>query len=340
MQGITSVKSPQARDCVLRVHHLTTRLNVGSEKCVVVDDLSFELCAGQTIALVGESGCGKSMTALSILNLLPSPPALPPEGEVWFGSQNLLQLSARQLRQIRGRQLSMIFQDPMSALNPVYTIGNQLLEVVQLHLQLWGDEAQERIMAALVEVGIPSPEHMLFRYPHELSGGMKQRVMIAMAMVCQPLVLIADEPTTALDVTVQAQVLDLMRALQAKKGMGMLLITHDMGVVAELAHEVIIMYAGQAVERGSVDQIFDSPQHPYTRGLFASRPQTGQALCPIPGSVPRLGMFPSGCRFQPRCGKAMEICAQAPPVVEAEQGRQIRCWLASQSRAPQELEDA
>jgi peptide/nickel transport system ATP-binding protein len=257
---------------MLQVKQLTTKLKVGDQTKTVVDDLSFTLEKGKTLAIVGESGSGKSMTALSIMRILPDPPALPPTGEVTFNGQNLLDLSIPAMRKIRGAKIAMIFQDPMSCLNPVYTVGDQLLEVVRLHLELEGKAAHERVVEALANVGIPLPAERFYEYPHQLSGGMRQRVMIAMALLCEPDVLIADEPTTALDVTVQAGVLDLMRDLQAKTGMAILLITHDMGVVAELAHDVVVMKEARAVERGPIDQIFDAPAHPYTQALFAARP--------------------------------------------------------------------
>jgi oligopeptide/dipeptide ABC transporter ATP-binding protein len=327
-KGSKLTVSAQVADCLLEVQHLTTRLRTRAGLLCVVDDLSFELRKGRTIALVGESGCGKSMTALSLLNLLPYPPACRPEGSVIFQGRDLLKLPDRELRKVRGRQASMIFQDPMSSLNPVYSVGAQLTEVINLHLDLWEEEAENLAVATLEEVGIAGPRQTLRRYPHELSGGMKQRVMIAMAMVCKPALLIADEPTTALDVTVQAQVLELIRLLQRQQGTALLLITHDMGVVAEMADEVIVMYAGQAVERGSVEEIFDSPLHPYTQGLFASRPALGKRLQPIPGTVPRLGEFPTACRFEPRCSKVLPVCGQrAPPLFNHKPCRQVRCWL-------------
>lgn len=328
MNDSRSSETPQDGGVVLSVRHLTTQLRLSSGLATVVDDLSFDLKKGQTLALVGESGCGKSLTALSLMRLVPQPPALRPQGQVLFRNQNLLNLSEKELRLLRGKHLAMIFQDSMSALNPVYSIGSQLLEVVELHLGLWGEEAIDRVLAALTEVGIPSPSRLLGDYPHRLSGGMKQRVVIAMAMLCQPAVLIADEPTTALDVTVQAQVLDLIRALQKKHGTSVLLITHDMGVVAEMADEVMVMYAGQAIECGPVQQLFNAPLHPYTRGLFSSRPVSGEKLKPIPGHVPPPGAYPAGCRFHPRCSVALPHCStRAASLSSPEVCRQVRCWL-------------
>ncbi|MCB1112527.1 MAG: ABC transporter ATP-binding protein [Chlamydiia bacterium] len=319
---------------LLSVRNLTTKLSSPQGALTVVDRLSFDLFAGKTLALVGESGCGKSMTALSIMRILPQPPALQPEGEVLYGGENLLSLSEKRMRSLRGARIAMIFQDPSSALNPVYTIGDQLIEVAELHLGIYGDEAIELVLKALKDVGIPAAESRLYDYPHQMSGGMRQRVMIAMALLCEPDILIADEPTTALDVTIQAQVLDLMRALQERCGMALLLITHDMGVVAEMADDVIVMYAAQAVERGSVDQIFDTMAHPYTIGLFESRPTLetphGSRLRAIKGTVPPVADYPRGCRFHPRCPYVMERCRRGDvPELDVSSGREHRakCWL-------------
>jgi oligopeptide/dipeptide ABC transporter ATP-binding protein len=296
---------------VLSVRNLKTRLKIGKDIWTVVDNLNFDLFSGKTLALVGESGCGKSMTALSLMRILPNPPALPSEGEVLYKGQNLLTLSEKEMRKIRGAKIAMIFQDPMSSLNPVYTIGNQLVEVAELHLDLYGDEALDKAEEVLTKVGITNARQRLNDYPHQLSGGLKQRVMIAMALMCEPDILIADEPTTALDVTIQAQVLRLIKELQEKTGMALLLITHDMGVVAEMADDVIVMYTAQGIEKGSVEEIFDDRAHPYTVGLFLSRPSLEQKrgkLQPIPGQVPSFRHIPSGCRFHPRCKYVMEKC--------------------------------
>ena len=316
---------------ILSVRNLIARLLIDKQPYTVVDNLSFDLHLGKTLAIVGESGCGKTLSALSLLRILPEPPALPLEGEILYKGQNLLKLSEKEMQKIRGGKIAMIFQDPSSALNPVYTIGDQLCETVELHLHLYGDEAWAKAEAALAEVGIASPGQVMESYPHQLSGGMKQRVMIAMALMCEPDILIADEPTTALDVTIQAQVLDLIRALQKKKGMSVLLITHDMGVVAELADDVIVMYASQAIERGTVKQIFDHRAHPYTIGLFNSRPtmesQRG-ALNPIKGTVPSLTHYPHGCRFHLRCPFVMEKCRHGHvPTFTVEPGHTANCWL-------------
>lgn len=316
----------------LRVSNLTTRLKIGRNIWTVVDRLNFNLYPGKTLALVGESGCGKSLTALSILRILPTPPALPSEGEIIYKNKNLLSISEKEMRKIRGAKISMIFQDPMGSLNPVYTIGSQLIEVAELHLNLYGDDAIACSIEALRNVGIPSPEQRFNDYPHQLSGGLKQRVMIAMALMCEPDILIADEPTTALDVTIQAQVLELIRSLQRKNGMALLLITHDMGVVAEMADEVIVMYMAQGIERGEVLEIFDHRAHPYTMGLFDSRPaiQKKGKLKSIKGSVPSLQNTPSGCRFHTRCPFVMPKCkkGEVPDfVIDQSPTHTAKCWL-------------
>jgi oligopeptide/dipeptide ABC transporter ATP-binding protein len=318
-------------DPILQVNNLICRLQIQGNSYVAVDRLSFSLYPGKTLAIVGESGCGKTLTALSLLRILPHPPALPAEGEVLFRGQNLLHISEKEMRTIRGSRIAMIFQSPASALNPVYTIGNQLIEAAELHLGLYGEEAFDKALKTLKDVGISSPLERMDDYPHQMSGGMKQRVMIAMALICEPDILIADEPTTALDVTIQAQVLDLIRELQKRKKMAVLLITHDMGVVAEMADDVIVMYAAEAVERGSVEQIFDKMTHPYTLGLFQSRPalQPAQArLDAIKGSVPSIKNYPHGCKFHPRCPFVMDKCKHgAVPYFPIQSGHASKCWL-------------
>lgn len=316
----------------LEVRNLTTRLKIEGTVHKVIHDLSFKLEAGKTLALVGETGCGKSMTALSLLGIVPKPPLHSVEGEVLYKGVDLLKLNINELRRIRGRQIAMIFQDPRSALNPVYTVGEQLLEVCTTHLNLNHAEAKKHVIATLEEVKLSSPEHLLKEYPHQLSGGMLQRVMIAMALICQPDILIADEPTTALDVTIQKQILELLKDLQKKWGMATLLITHDMGVVAEIADDVIVMYAGQKIEEASVKDLFEHPSHPYTQALFASRPDrpiSENKLSTIPGNVPRITQLPSGCHFHPRCPYAMPICKQ--DVIDIfhlrEKKHQARCLL-------------
>lgn len=326
---------------ILDVKHLTTRLKIGQQSVAVVDNLSFELYAGKTLALVGESGSGKTMTALSLMRILPHPPALPSSGEVIYRERNLLTLSEKEMRQLRGGKIAMIFQDPSSALNPVYTIGNQLVEAAELHLGLYGEAAIHCSIQALAEVGIPSPRERFEDYPHQLSGGMRQRVMIAMALIGEPDVLIADEPTTALDVTVQAQIIDLILGLQKRKQMAVLLITHDMGIVAEIADDLIVMYAAQGIEKGSTVQIFDQMAHPYTQGLFAARPslrRSDEKLHPIKGSVPSLYHFPEGCRFHPRCPYVMERCRRGDVPYFSVDGPShlAKCWLRDENEESRE----
>lgn len=319
-------------EIILKVNHLKTRMQIGKHIATVVNDLSFNIYKGKTMCLVGESGCGKTMTALSLMRILPQPHVFNPEGEVIFHNQNLLELPEKQMRKIRGGKMAMIFQDPTTALNPVYTVGYQLIEVAELHLGLYGDEAVQCAVKALSEVGIAAPYERMSDYPHQMSGGMRQRVMIAMALMCEPDVLIADEPTTALDVTIQAQVLDLIRELQKRKGMGVLLITHDMGVVAEMADDVIVMYAAQEVESGEVHDIFDNMSHPYTIGLFKSRPSiqdTKKPLQAIKGFVPSITHYPAGCRFHPRCPYKMEKCChdEIPDFPIKDQNHKAKCVL-------------
>lgn len=318
---------------ILSVCDLTTRLQIGKDIWTVVDHFGFDLYPGKTLALVGESGCGKSLTALSLMRILPKPPALPTTGQVLYQGRNLLEISEKEMQKIRGAKIAMVFQDPISALNPVYTIENQMIEVAEMHLNLFGTEATERAIKALEEVGIVSPKARLKDYPHQLSGGMKQRVMIAMALMCEPDILIADEPTTALDTTIQAQVLKLMRDLQDKKGMSILLITHDMGVVAEMADEVIVMYTAQGIERGFVHDIFDHRAHPYTMGLFNARPALqprNKKLAAIPGNVPSFKHIPKGCRFHPRCPFIMDKCRKGTVpnfAIDQKPSHIVKCWL-------------
>lgn len=282
-----------------------------------VDGVSFAIDEGKTLGLVGESGCGKSVTALSIMRLIPSPPGKIVGGEILFRGQDLLKLNGAAMRKIRGNEISMIFQEPMTSLNPVFTIGNQIGEAIRLHQGLGKKETKEKTVEMLRLVKIADPERRINDYPHQLSGGMRQRVMIAMALSCNPSLLIADEPTTALDVTIQAQILDLMSELKDKLGMSLLLITHDLGVVAEQADEVAIMYAGKIVERADAREMFKRPQHPYTVGLLNSLPGVGglkrKRLVAIPGVVPSPLELPGGCRFRDRCPKAAGICAEAEP---------------------------
>ena len=288
-----------------------------------VDDVSLKLAAGETLGLVGESGCGKSVTALSIMQLVPMPPGRFEGGRILFRGEDLLEADEQRMRFFRGNEIAMIFQEPMTALNPVYTVGNQIGETVMLHQGLDRPAARQRAIEMLKRVGIPDPDKRVDEYPHQLSGGMRQRVMIAMAMACGPALLIADEPTTALDVTIQAQILDLIRELQEREGMSVLLITHDLGVVAETAHHVAVMYAGKVVEHAGVQELYHAPRHPYAIGLFRSLPELsapGQRLTTIPGIVPSATRFPSGCRFRTRCPLASERCAREEPRLEPVPG--------------------
>ena len=312
---------PGSADSLLQVIDLTVLLETRGGRVPVVRDVSFRIERGKTYALVGESGCGKSVTALALLRLL-DPPLEVSAGAILLDGQNLLELRPAGLRAIRGRKIAMIFQEPMTALNPVLTVGDQVDEVLRLHLGMTRKQARTRSVELFREVGIPDPELRVREYPHRLSGGMRQRVMIAMALACDPLLLIADEPTTALDVTVQAQILDLLARVQEERGMSILLITHDLGVVAELAHDVGVMYAGRIVEEAPVEALFDAPSHPYTQGLFDSLPEirgSSERLRSIPGVVPEPGDLDGGCSFRPRCEEAMEACAvRTPPPVRRQ----------------------
>lgn len=294
-----------------------------------IEGIDLHIERGETLGLVGESGCGKTVTALSILRLVPDPPGKIIDGEIWFDRQNLLALAEEEMRKIRGNDISMIFQDPQSALNPVYTVDNQLREVIQLHQGLDKSEAREKAIRMLDLVGIPSPEERVDDYPHQFSGGMKQRVMIAMALACNPKMLIADEPTTNLDVTVQAQVLEMINELKEKFGATVLLITHNLGVIAEMSNHVGVMYAGKLVEYAKADTIFHEPLHPYTIALHDAIPRIVEkksVLGVIKGVVPNLIYPPSGCRFHPRCDYATEICEKESPRGEWDNGHYIECW--------------
>ena len=295
-----------------------------------VDGVSFTLSAGETLCVVGESGCGKSVTALATMGLLPRASAQV-GGRIAFEGRDLLGLDPRSMADLRGDRLAMIFQEPMTSLNPAFTVGSQLAEVLVRHRGATAKQAREQVLQMLRHVRIPAPEKRIDEFPHRMSGGMRQRVMIAMALLCQPALLIADEPTTALDVTIQAQVLDLMRALRAELGTAVLLITHDLGVVAEMADRVLVMYAGQVVEQAPVREIFAMPQHPYTVGLMGAMPAlaaAGARLAAIDGMVPAATAMPDGCRFAARCPFADEQCREMPPLQDLGAGRRSRCWKA------------
>ena len=316
---------------LLEVRNLNVEFRTRKQALTAIHDVSFDVFPATTLGIVGESGCGKSVTATSLLRLLPRETSrVCPGSVVRLHGKDLLEMSDREFRQIRGNKISMIFQDPMTALNPVYTIGDQLIEMLTAHRHMKRSEAFERGVEMLEKMGIPSPRQRMKEYPHQLSGGMRQRVMIAMALSCDPELLIADEPTTALDVTIQAQILELMGKLKEQFHTAIMLITHDMGVIAEMADEVMVMYAGEVVEYAPVTELFDHPRHPYTQGLLRSIPrldQDAQELYTIEGTVPGLNEMPEGCRFAGRCPYATEHCrASAPPLREAAPGIKVRCW--------------
>ena len=316
---------------LLEVRGLRTRFRTERGEFPAVDGVSFSIGAGRTLGIVGESGCGKSVTALSIMGLIPRPPGRIAAGEILFEGVDLLRLPPRELNDLRGDRLAMIFQEPMSSLNPAFTIGEQVAEALLRHRHVSKREARAAAIEALRQVRIPSPEQRYDDYPHRLSGGMRQRAMIAMALACKPKLLICDEPTTALDVTIQAQILDLMRTLREETGTAVILITHDLGVVAELADEVAVMYAGRIVEHAPVGRLFAEPQHPYTVGLLGSIPKLHleQARLPaIQGQVPDPLDWPSGCRFRPRCPFAVEACIEQPALTDVHAGHQAACWRA------------
>jgi oligopeptide/dipeptide ABC transporter ATP-binding protein len=313
---------------VLEINELTTTFFLKKGPVRAVDSVSLSLNQGKSLALVGESGCGKTMLALSILGLIPSPPGKITSGRVIFDGRDLTSLPEKALRAIRGNQISMIFQEPMSALNPVFRVGAQISEPLIFHKNYSKEQAREKVIELLRLVGIPAPEKRCNDFPHQLSGGMRQRIIIAMALACSPRIILADEPTTALDVTIQAQILDLIKDLQEKSRTSTVFITHDLGVVAQVCDEMAVMYAGRIVEHGSVADILTSPGHPYTRGLLESLPRLDREddLSPIPGSVPEITSLPRGCHFHPRCSRRMPVCLeQAPPVFGSRS--KIRCWL-------------
>ena len=307
----------------------------GRERARAVDGVSFDVRAGETLGIVGESGCGKTVTSLSILRLVPEPPGhVLPGSVIEFEGRNLLALSAADLRRVRGNRIAIVFQEPMTSLNPVLTIGEQVAEPAVVHQRLSRGDARARAIEMLRLVGIPDPETRVDQYPHELSGGMRQRVMIAMALICKPQLLIADEPTTALDVTIQAQILELLERLQKELGMAVMLVTHDLGIVAGSTDRVVVMYAGQVVETAATEDLFARPAHPYTQGLMASVPRVDQPLerlKAIPGQVPAATAWPSGCRFHPRCPYAWDKCrTQEPPPLPVGDGHEARCWLVTE----------
>ncbi len=319
-------------DTLLEIRNLETQFVTSEGVARAVDGVSLHVNRGETLGLVGESGCGKSVTSLSVLRLVPSPPGVIAGGEIIFKGRDLLQLSESEMRDIRGDEISLIFQEPMTALNPVFTVGDQIAEVYRIHRGLSRAEAMQRAIEMMDRVRIPSPEQRAYDYPHQLSGGMRQRVMIAMALACDPDLLIADEPTTALDVTVQAQILALMEDIKQRTGAAVILITHDLGVIAEVADRVAVMYAGRVIEEGTVYDIFENPLHPYTQGLLESIPQldgpaTGN-LHTIEGAVPNPMDFPSGCRFHPRCDRCFEPCdKEEPHILEVTPGHCVSCFL-------------
>ncbi len=317
---------------LLEVRNLTTRFKVDGGEFAAVEDVSFTVAAGRTLGIVGESGCGKSVTSLSIMGLLPRGQGRIAAGSICFDGVDLVQLAEPGMRALRGNRIAMIFQEPMTSLNPAFTVGDQLIEGIRCHSDLGYAEARERAIEMLRQVRIPSPEQRINDYPHKLSGGMRQRVMIAMALSSKPGLLIADEPTTALDVTIQAQVLELMRTLRAETGTAIMLITHDLGVIAELADEVAVMYSGRIVERASVQRLFAEPQHPYTIGLLGSIPKLHldqERLAAIEGQVPTPMSNLQGCRFSPRCPFADERCRTlSPPLIDLGHGHEAACWKA------------
>ncbi len=335
---------------ILEVKNLRTCFDSKKKTTYIVDGVNFTVQPGETLCIVGESGCGKSMTSLAIMGLLPENGRIA-EGEIRFKGENLVHKSKKEMSKIRGNDISMIFQEPMTSLNPVQTVGRQISETIRIHQKLGKKEAQEKAIEMLRLVGIPSPEKRVDAYPHEMSGGMRQRVMIAMALSCNPDLLIADEPTTALDVTIQAQILNLMNQLKKELGMSIILITHDLGVVAEMADKVLVMYAGKVVEYTDVKTLFNDPSHPYTRGLLDcipkldEDPQEESLLPVIRGTVPSPGEMPAGCRFYDRCDEARPVCRQVdPPLTEKSPGHRVSClqyddaWDGQQAERGKEVE--
>lgn len=323
---------------ILQVQNLTTAFDTEAGRIRAIDDISFNLKKEQVLGIVGESGCGKSVTALSIMRLLPKPVGVIESGRILFKGEDIVGLEADKMHEIRGKRISMIFQEPMTSLNPVHRIGKQLGEVFHLHFsQMTDAEIRQESIEILQKVGIPEPERRMGEYPHGISGGMRQRVMIALALACKPEILIADEPTTALDVTIQAQILDLMKKLQGETGMAIIFITHDLGVIAETCQEVVVMYAGKVAESAATIELFKNAKHPYTQGLLASIPRLDMPrktkLNIIEGIVPSLYELPTGCRFRTRCPHAMDICAiEPPPLIEVGENHFASCYLYWQDR--------
>jgi peptide/nickel transport system ATP-binding protein len=317
---------------LLRVNDVSLTLKRGGKYTKILDQVSFQVKKGETVGIVGESGCGKSLTALSIMKLLPDKARL--EGEIKLEDEDVSKFTKKKMQKIRGNQMSMIFQDPLTSLNPLHTIGKQIEEVLILHTDLKKEQRKQRVIQLLKEVGLSRAEELISEYPHQLSGGMRQRIMIAIAMACHPKLLICDEPTTALDVTIQAQILDLMNNLKKVNDMGIIMITHDLGVVAEVCDRVIVMYAGKIAEEATVEELFLNPKHPYTKGLLQSIPKLGvkkEKLGSIPGMVPSPEDMPKGCRFFDRCNHAMDICRTGlPPMVNVGEDHVASCWLYAQ----------
>ncbi len=324
------MSSSNGRQTILKVEDLVTRFNTPEGTVYAVNGVSFELAEGETLGVVGESGCGKSVTMLSVLQLIPRPPGRIVSGKAWFHDHDLLHLAPEEIRAVRGAQIGMIFQDPMTSLNPVLTIGKQVSEPLTLHLGMTKKDAEERVVELLRLVGIPEAEKRLVQYPHQFSGGMRQRVMIAMALACNPQILIADEPTTALDVTIQAQIIDLVKKLRDEIGMAVIWITHDLGVVAGMAQRMIVMYAGYIIEEAYVKELYVNPTHPYTHGLLNSLPRLDvgkeRRLTDIPGLPPLLLEQPIGCPFKPRCPYGFDKCEANPPLVEIGVNHKVACW--------------
>ena len=315
---------------LLQIEDLSTFFHTEENTVKSLRNMDLSIHKGETLALVGESGCGKSVTALSVMGLIPTPPGKFESGRILFRGQDLLKTSESEMQNIRGNKISMIFQEPMTSLNPIFTIGDQIMEAILQHQSKTKPQARELALKVLRQVAIPSPENRIDQYPHELSGGMKQRVMIAMAIDSQPALLIADEPTTALDVTIQAQILDLLDQLRKETGMSILLITHNLGIVAQYADRVAVMYAGKMVELASVEDLFTSPLHPYTRGLLNSLPKDGTMLETIPGTVPHPAYLPNGCAFHPRCAEKTDQCTNMIPSlkpIDSNSLHQTACWL-------------